>query len=185
MNAGLRMYSERAARIASILGRVIDLTKYADITSDSNPIPVANGLSCSWGDPETGMPQLSVQIRAIDDMHSEIRSFRDDIARHSLNRDGLYDATLASEVPTGRPDEHVFLFESLRDLRVIVGTCDVGILVYAEEVSLRDLVDAALEIGRTVGCSAYEDDFVRPEFPEKWTRTSWTAFPPGDEANEH
>nr|WP_231990086.1 hypothetical protein [Mycobacterium sp. 852002-51971_SCH5477799-a] len=30
----------------------------------------------------------------------------------------------------------------------------------------------ALDIGRTVGCSPYENDFTLPEFPEGWRNQS-------------
>jgi hypothetical protein len=183
MTGELSTYSQRVSKIVSILGRVVDLSKYAVTTRDPNPIPVTNGLHCSWGDPETGLPRLSVNIRAVDDMRDEVRSFRDDIAQHSLDHDGEYDPARACEVPTGSPNEHVFLFNYLRDLRALVGCCDVGILVCSDDVTLRDLVDAALEIGRTVGCSPYVDDFVGQEFPEKWSHR-WTAFAPHEKAEE-
>jgi hypothetical protein len=35
-------------------------------------------------------------------------------------------------------------------------------------IELSKLADVALDIGRSVGCSAYQNDFTLPEFPEEW-----------------
>ncbi|WP_085254006.1 hypothetical protein [Mycobacterium saskatchewanense] len=35
-------------------------------------------------------------------------------------------------------------------------------------VDLSKLADVALDIGRSVGCSAYENDFTLPGVPESW-----------------
>ena len=35
-------------------------------------------------------------------------------------------------------------------------------------IELSELADVALDIGGSVGCSAYENDFTLPEFPEEW-----------------
>lgn len=189
MNSDLTTCSQRVAAIAGILGTVVDLSKYAVNTHASNPedLELTNGLWCSWGDPEYGLPRITVCINAVDDIHNKIRQSRDHVAEHLLRGESHYDPASASELPTDRPDEHVFLFNYVDDLTVLVGNCEVTVMASLQQIKradhdypdleLSDFVDAALKIGRTVGCSPYVDDFVRPDFPEKWTRTGWTAFP--------
>lgn len=184
-----RTYTQRTAAVAEILSSVIDLSKYAVNTHASNPpdLELTNGLWCSWGDPEFGLPRITVCINAVDDIHDEIRQSRDHVAEYLLRGESHYDPASALELTTDRPNEYVFLFNYVERLAIFVGQCEVTIMPSLQQIKridhdypdleLSDFVDAALEIGRTVGCSPYEDDFVRPDFPEKWTRTGWTSFP--------
>jgi hypothetical protein len=180
MSTELTTYSQRVAAITAILSRVIDLSRYAVNTRVSNPadLELTNGLTCSWGEPEFGLPRISVCINAVDDVADEVRQSRDHVAEYLLRGVSHYDPASASDLHSDRPDEYVFLFNYVQRLTVIVGHCEVTIMPHEHE--LIDLVDAALKIGRTVGCSPYEDDFVRPDYPEEWTRYTWVSppFPP-------
>ena len=185
----LRTYSQRVAAIAEILNEVIDLSKYAVNTYASNPpdLEMINGLRCSWGEPEYGLPRITVFVEALDDIDDEVRACRDHVANFPERGESQYDPASASELPTDRPNEYVFLFNYVEDVTVLVGNCQVTIMPSLQQIKrmdhdypdleLTDFVNAALEIGRTVGCSPYDDDFVRPDFPERWTQLSWTAFP--------
>ncbi len=184
-----RTYSQRVAVIGEILSSVINVSKYTVDTYSSNPpdLEMTNGLRCSWADNETGLPRVAVYIERVDDINDEVRTNRDHVADFPERGESHYDPASASEVATDRPDEYVFLFNYVSDVRSLVGHCRVTVFVLLDlikridneypDLELADFVEPALEIGRTVGCSQYQDDFVRPDFPEKWTRHSWTAFP--------
>jgi hypothetical protein len=94
----------------------------------------------------------------------KIRTFRLLRAKKASNRDG----------------EYIFIFEYVDDISVIVGQCQVSIVTGGRIASVSDLVEPALEIGRTVGCSPYENDFVPPEIPDRWRQITWGSppFPP-------
>ena len=130
-----------------------------------------------------------MSVEAVGDINDEVRACRDHVADFPERGESSYDPASASEVSSGRPDEYVFLFNYVEDVTALVGQCKVTIMPALQQIKLADnaypdlelsdFVNAALEIGRTVGCSAYEDDFVRPDFPDSWQRR-WTAYPPAD-----
>ncbi|REL45558.1 hypothetical protein DSI35_13250, partial [Mycobacterium tuberculosis] len=53
-------------------------------------------------------------------------------------------------------------------MRAIVGDCVIHIMPMGTGVELSKLADLALDIGRSVGCSAYENDFTLPDIPTQW-----------------
>jgi hypothetical protein len=132
-------------------------------------VPLPNGLSCSWGDSETGMTRVSVHINAVDDALDELRSLRDQITEFAY-RNNRYDPSEASEVPTSDPSVHTFIFGCFAKVTALVDNCEVDLRVVDRDFPHATLIEPAVEIGRTIGCSPYEDDFVRPEFPERWRR---------------
>ncbi len=56
----------------------------------------------------------------------------------------------------------------LGQVRAIVGDCVIHIMPMGTGVELSKLADLALDIGRSVGCSAYENDFTLPDIPTQW-----------------
>ena len=78
--------------------------------------------------------------------------------------------------------EYVFLRHYVNALTAIVGNCQVSLSAPGD---LTALVVPALEVGRSVGCAAYLDDFARPPLPDEWRPTNWgvgpgiPGFPPG------
>jgi hypothetical protein len=80
------------------------------------------------------------------------------------------DEPAATERPIGRDGEYGFAFTVLGRATAVVGTCEVSIYTDVDGVDLADLTDAAAQIGCSVGCSAYRDDFVAPELPELRSR---------------
>ncbi len=77
--------------------------------------------------------------------------------------------------------EFGFAFTVLFRATAVVGTCEVSIYTDVDGVDLVDLTDAAAQIGRSVGCSAYRNDFVAAELPELRSRLrGWLTpgFPP-------
>ncbi|CKU85663.1 Uncharacterised protein [Mycobacterium tuberculosis] len=55
----------------------------------------------------------------------------------------------------------------LGQVRAIVGDCVIHIMPMGTGVELSKLADLALDIGRSVGCSAYENDFTLPDIPRQ------------------
>ena len=56
----------------------------------------------------------------------------------------------------------------LGHVRAVVGDCVIEIMPMGTGIDLSKLADVALDIGRGVGLSAYENDFTLPEVPESW-----------------
>ncbi|MCG5432777.1 glutaminyl-peptide cyclotransferase [Mycobacterium sp. MYCO198283] len=162
-------YSDRVARITRIVESVVDLSGLLPNTSASNPVPLPNGLACSWGEYETGMTRVSVHINAVDDAADELRSLRDQVNEFAY-RNHRYDPSAASEVPMEDPDVHVFVFGCFAEVKVLVDHCRVDFAVVNRDFPLATLIEPAIEIGRTIGCSPYEDDFVGPDFPDRWRK---------------
>ena len=172
----LERYSDRVATITEILSSVVDLSDLLPNTSEANPVPLPNGLSCSWGAPDTGLTQVSVYINAVDDEHDAIRQLRDKVAEFAY-RDNRHDPSSASEVSTDHGDVHVFVFGFFGTVEVLVGGCEVTVATLNRDVDLADLIAPAVEIARTIGCSPYEDDFARPRYPEAWLRQRLVSPP--------
>jgi hypothetical protein len=60
-------------------------------------------------------------------------------------------------------------------LTVIVANCRIEIMPMPVTIPLAELADAALDIGRTVGCSAYVDDFQPPTVDTSRSYGYWTT----------
>jgi hypothetical protein len=58
---------------------------------------------------------------------------------------------------------------------VIVANCRIEIMPMPVTIPLAELADAALDIGRTVGCSAYVDDFQPPTVDTSRSYGYWTT----------
>ncbi len=102
-------------------------------------------------------------VRAVDDdpgvRVADLRDLVDEVQWGS-------DEHAATERPTGRDGEFVFVVTVLGRVTAVVGGCEVSVYTDQDGVYLGDLTDAALQIGRSVGCSAYRTDFVAAELPE-------------------
>jgi hypothetical protein len=72
-----------------------------------------------------------------------------------------------------QPGEHVFVLNYLGRLTAIVGNCTVDISPIPSTSPVSEIAEAALDIGRTVGCSAYVDDFEPPTID--MSRGYWTT----------
>jgi hypothetical protein len=129
-----------------------------------------NSMWCSWGDRETGYTRtVTVSICQVPD--GERRADRVRAMMREECPPGLDLQTPnpeAYEITGQRPGEYVFVLDYLGALTAIVGSCFIEIMPRGTGVELRELADVALDIGRTVGCSAYENDFTLPDIPEEW-----------------
>jgi hypothetical protein len=129
-----------------------------------------NSLWCSWGDRETGFTKnVTVSICQVPDGER-----RADGVREMMREECPPDLDLQTPNPeayglTGeQPDEYVFVLGYLTRVTAIVGNCFVHIMPSGTGIELSDLADVALDIGRTVGCSTYQNDFMLSDIPEEW-----------------
>ncbi len=143
-----------------------------------------NSLWCSWGDRETGYTRtVTVSIEQAADGEREADGVRA-MMREECPRglDLQTPNSEAYEITGQRPGEYVFVLEYLGRVTAIVGKCVISIMPDGTGVELSKLADVALDIGRSVGCSAYENDFTLPDFPEEWRNqpVGWytEGFPP-------
>jgi hypothetical protein len=83
--------------------------------------------------------------------------------------------TTAYEITNQRPGEYVFVLGYVGRLTAIVGNCIVSISPTPELVPLGELSAPALDIGRTVGCSPYINDFEPPTFDTTHDQPRWTT----------
>jgi hypothetical protein len=144
-----------------------------------------NSLWCSWGDRETGYRRsVTVSIYRAADGERRADEIRDMMRGECPSGLDLRTPNPeAYEIAGPRPGEHVFVLNYLGHVRAVVGDCVVEIMPLGTGIDLSKLAGVALDIGRTVGCSAYENDFTLPEFPEAWRNqpVGWSAgegFPP-------
>jgi hypothetical protein len=129
-----------------------------------------NSLWCSWGDKETGYTHtVTVSICQAADGEQEADGVRDMMREEcppGLDLQAPHPEPY--EITCQRPGEYVFVLDYLGRVTAIVGNCVIDIWPRGTEIELSTLADVALDIGRTVGCSAYENDFTLPDFPEEW-----------------
>ncbi len=62
----------------------------------------------------------------------------------------------------------MFVLGYLGHVRAIVGNSYRDLADGHTRVELSKLADVALDIGRSAGCSAYENDFTLPDIPTQW-----------------
>ncbi|MDT5182170.1 MAG: hypothetical protein QOJ20_477 [Mycobacterium sp.] len=180
MTNDLRTYTGRLARITEILEPCLHVSEYVLATPENNPLDRPNGLACRWFDRRTAQPTVSVFIDELEDVDRSLASLRDDVAGN-----GDIEPGSVTEVAGSGHGEYVFLRHYVNAVTAIVGSCRIAVHPPDGYDDLARLVEPALEIGRTVGCSAYRNDFVPPPLPEEWPKANWgigsrsPGFPPG------
>jgi hypothetical protein len=143
-----------------------------------------NSLWCSWGDRETGYTRsVTVSIYQAADGEREAEGVRYMMREECPSGLDLRTPNPeAYEISGPRPGEYVFVLNYLPRLTAIVGRCVTDIMPMGTGIDLSTLADVALDIGRTVGCSAYQNDFTLPDAPEEWRNqpVGWytEGFPP-------
>ena len=102
-----------------------------------------------------------------------IHSMMADEAPREWDRSGL-DAA-AYEVHLSAPGAYAFVLNYLGSLTVIVGNCRIEIMPTPVTIPLAELVDAPLDIVRTMGCSAYVDRLQPPTIDASRSYGYWTT----------
>jgi hypothetical protein len=169
-----RSYTGRRDLIAEKLEPYIHVSTM--LPKNSRPTSAAaekfwdNSLWCLWGDRETGHTRtVAVSICQAADGEREAEGVRDLMREEcSPGVDLRAPNAEAYEITGQRPAEYAFVLEYLGRVTAVVGNCLVHLWQSGNGIDLSKLGDVALDIGRTVGCSAYDNDFMLPEVPEEW-----------------
>ena len=188
MTEAPRSYTGRRDLIAEKLEPYFQISamlpKNTRPTSETDEEFWDNSLWCSWGDRETGYTRtVTVSICQVPDGEQ-----RADGVRYMMREECPPGVDLrtpnpeAYEITGQRPGEYVFVLNYLGRVTAIVGNCFIHIMPRGTWIELSKLADVALDIGRSVGCSAYQNDFTLPEAPEEWRNqpVGWSTegFPP-------
>jgi hypothetical protein len=174
-----RSYSGRRDRIAEKLEPYFHIS--AMLPKNTRPSSEAaeefwdNSLWCSWGDRETGYTRsVTVSIYQAADGECEADGVREMMREECPpGLDFRTPNPEAYEITGPRPGEYVFVLNYLPRLTAIVGNCVTDIMPRGIGIELSKLADVALDIGRNIGCSAYENDFTLPEVPEECATSRW------------
>lgn len=183
-----RTYSGRRELIAERLQPYLHISgmlpKNARPTSETAETFSDNSFWCSWGDRKTGFAQtVTISICQLPDGERKADDVRDMMREEcSPGLEPQSPNPEAYEIIDQRPGEHVFVLDYLGSLTAIVGNCLIELMLSGIEIELSELAEVAIDIGRCVGCSAYQNDFTMPDYPDKWRNQSvgWSipAFPP-------
>jgi hypothetical protein len=193
-----RTYTERRDLIAEKLEPYFHISAMAP--TNARPTSAAaekfwdNSLWCSWGDRETGHTRtVAVSIYQVadgDQRADEVRTMMREECPPGL--DLKTPNPEAYEITGQQPGEYAFVLDYLGQVRAVVGNCAIHIMPMGTGIELSKLADVALDIGRCVGCSAYQNDFTSPAFPEAWRDqpAGWTTdglppYIPGSPAAEN
>jgi len=176
-----RSYTERRDLIARKLEPYFHVSRMVPTNTEASFEEPAgswgNSLVCRWGDAETLTTRtLSVCVYQVADGEREAASVREmmlDEAPPSPDRPPP-DAD-AYEIAGQDPGEYVFVLNYLGRLTAIVGDCAIDIAPNPSTGALGEIADAALDIARTVGCSAYVDDFQPPVIDPNRDFGAWTT----------
>lgn len=152
----LPTYTARVAAVHTILAKHLPVTGLVQSNRLANPIPPLDCLSASWGADLSSPATLTLSIHHVPDFAAEVAELRY----------GADPAQGAYEAQRADPDEFVLVQPRLSSVWVVVGHCEVHLA--HRDVSPEKLIDAAVEIARSVGCGRYEDDFAPPLLPPDW-----------------
>lgn len=170
MPSQLRTYNQRAALITAILEPYLHVSRYLLWRLEPDQMGDQNALTCRWFDAGTGRQEVAVVVKPIGDVHSTLIALREEV-----DGEYQYEPGMAAEVTGCPPDGYAFLQHYASAVTVITGNCEVKVSRPHEHLELHALVEPALKIARTVGCSAYYDDFVQPDRPAGWPKSGWSA----------
>lgn len=183
-----RYYSERRALIAEKLSPYFPIAEMVSTntrpTSEAAEMFWDNSLWCSWGDRETGYAQtVTVSVCQVADGEQKADDIRDMMEEEcSVGLDLQTPNPEAYEIAESHANASVFVLGYLERVTAIVGNCVVDIWPFGTEIELSAFTEVALDIGRSVGCSAYENDFTSADFPDEWRNQTrgWSTpgFPP-------
>lgn len=140
---------QRQARIAAILQPVLAVTGLPPGPNTTDP-DRAEALRCQWIDPTTGMTAVDVFV----DAPAELGDLR-----AQVSGDDADDPDSAAEIPCPAAGEYAFVRWEAHSVTAILGGCRVQRYPPDNVDDLAALVELALQIGRTVGCSPYRDDY--------------------------
>ncbi|MFV8051125.1 hypothetical protein [Mycobacterium sp. 48b] len=149
----LQTYTARVTAIRAILSRHLTVDGLVQSNRLANPILPLDCLSASWGADVVSAPTLTVAIHPVEDFADEVEELRHGA---DLTRDTY-------EAQRSEPDEFALVQVQLSSVWVVVGHCEVYLA--HRDISPEKLVEAAVDIARSVGCAPYADDYEPPPLP--------------------
>ncbi|MCV7363012.1 hypothetical protein [Mycolicibacterium neworleansense] len=149
----LRTYTARVTAIRAILSRHLTMDGLVQNNRVANPIRPLDCLSASWGADAASSPTLTVSIHPVDDFAAEVEELRygADLTR------GTY------ELNRSQPGEFALVQVQLSSVWVVVGHCEVYLA--HRDIEPEKLVEAAVDIARSIGAAPYRDDYEPPPEP--------------------
>ncbi|MBU9765490.1 hypothetical protein FR943_16745 [Mycobacterium sp. TNTM28] len=149
----LSTYTSRVAAIRTILAKHLPLEGLIQNNRLANPISPSDCLSASWATEVAAVPILTLAILPVTDVAAEISELR-------CSAELMLDT---AEVPRAAPDEFAVVQRQLSSIWMIVGHCEVYLA--HRGIAPETLIEAATEIGRSVSCAPYTDDYEPPPLP--------------------
>lgn len=152
----LPTYTARVSAIGTILAKHLPVADLVQNNRRANPILPLDCLSASWGPDPTSSATLTLSIHPVPDFAAEVEELR-----YGADPDqGAYEAHRAD------PGEFALVQPHLSSVWVVAGHCEVHLS--HQGCSPEKLVEAAVEIARSIGWSPYTDDFEPPLLPPGW-----------------
>ncbi|MGV0780129.1 hypothetical protein [Mycolicibacterium sp. XJ775] len=152
----LPTYTARVSAIGTILAKHLPVTDLVQNNRRANPILPLDCLSASWGPDPTSSATLALSIHPVPDFAAEVEELRY----------GADPAQGAYEAHRADPGEFALVQPHLSSVWVVAGHCEVHLA--HQGCSPEKLVEAAVEIARSIGWSPYTDDFEPPLLPPGW-----------------
>lgn len=149
----LPTYTARVTAIRAILSRHLTVDGLVQNNRLANPILPLDCLSASWGENADSAPTLTVAIHPVDDFADEVEELR----RGADLTGGSYEAQRPQS------DEFALVQVQLSSVWVVVEHCEVYLA--HRDIAPENLVEAAVEVARRVGCAPYADDYEPPALP--------------------
>lgn len=162
----LSTYTARVAAIRAILVKHLPVSDLVQNNRIANPLDPIACLSASWGPDVTAAATLTLAITPVDDVAEEIEQLRYGADLTLGTVDLRVPNANAYEVPRDKPDEFALVQVESSSVWVVVGQCEVYLANGC--LSPEKLIDAAVEIARTVGGGPYTDDYVPAPLPLDW-----------------
>lgn len=150
----LPTYTARVAEIRAILAKHLPVEHLIQNNRTANPIRPLDCLAAAWGPDVAAAATLTVAIHPIDDAT---------VAREELRQAADFTPGTYG-VPRDEPDEFALVQTTLASVRVLVGDCEVYLA--HRDISPEKLVEAAVEIARTLDAGPYTDDYEPLPMPE-------------------
>lgn len=172
-----RRYTERRALIAQRLQPLFDIDAMVptNVSAGFEPQVFENSLVCSWADPETlATRTLFVYLNQVEAGSAKAAEIRDMIENETFPS-GADEPPEAYEIPTPESDEFAFVLNYLGRVTAITGNCVISIMPSGFTVPLTQIVEPALDIARTVGCTAYLNDLQPPSVNTARVQGVWTT----------
>jgi hypothetical protein len=173
-----RSYTERCAVIADKLEPHFHVSSLVPTNNEPalEPDLFQNSLMCSWGDPATGDNKLFVYIHQVPNGDREAERLREMIMDEAPpSQDRHAPEAVAYEIHDHRPGEYVFVLNHVGRLTAIASNCVVSISPTPVTIPLNQVSEAALDIGRSVGCSRYVNNFQPPAIDTNRDFGGWTT----------